>query len=260
MCARIKLDLLFDSLVITLWGCQMLSNLLESKATKQKRFGGSVVSVSFHALIVAGLIVATAHASITNEKSKPADISYVEVKKTEPPPQKQETPPSEKIHVVPTPKGFKVLIAPIEIPVDIPPIDLTRPITDDRNYTGKGTPGGTADGIGTTTKPTIIDPGHDYTLNEVERPVITAPGSPGPSYPDMLRSAGVEGTVLVEFVVDTTGRAEIATFKTLKSDNELFSLAVRNALQRMRFLPAEVGGRKVRQLVQQPFQFTLNKN
>ena len=46
----------------------------------------------------------------------------------------------------------------------------------------------------------------------------------------------------------------MATFKVLKSDNDLFSNAVKNALQRMRFLPAEVGGRKVKQLVQQPFQ------
>ena len=68
-----------------------------------------------------------------------------------------------------------------------------------------------------------------------------------------------EGTVLAQFVVDTTGRAEMNTFKVLKSDNDLFSNAVKNALQRMRFLPAEVGGRKVKQLVQQPFQFSLNR-
>ena len=39
----------------------------------------------------------------------------------------------------------------------------------------------------------------------------------------------------------------------------MFSLAVKNALPRMRFLPAEVGGRKVKQLVQQPFGFNINK-
>ena len=86
-----------------------------------------------------------------------------------------------------------------------------------------------------------------------------APGAQGPQYPDMLRTAGIEGTVLAQFVVDTTGRAEMSTFKVLKSDNDLFSNAVKNALQRMRFLPAEVGGRKVKQLVQQPFQFSLNR-
>jgi len=51
----------------------------------------------------------------------------------------------------------------------------------------------------------------------------------------------------------------MSTFKALKSDNDLFTTSVKNALQRMRFLPAEVGGRKVKQLVQQPFQFSLNR-
>jgi protein TonB len=62
--------------------------------------------------------------------------------------------------------------------------------------------------------------------------------------------------VLAQFVVVTTGRAEMSTFKALKSDNAPVRDAVKNALQRMRFLPAEVGGRKVKQLVQQPFQFS----
>jgi protein TonB len=34
---------------------------------------------------------------------------------------------------------------------------------------------------------------------------------------------------------------------------------VRVALRRMRFIPAEVGGVKVRQLVQMPFVFTLSR-
>ena len=69
----------------------------------------------------------------------------------------------------------------------------------------------------------------------------------------------VEGTVLAQFVVDTTGRADVSTFTALRSDNALFTSAVRAALGRMRFLPAEVGGRKVPQLVQQPFQFTVTR-
>jgi protein TonB len=34
---------------------------------------------------------------------------------------------------------------------------------------------------------------------------------------------------------------------------------VKNALPRMRFIPAEVGDKKVRQLVQQPFSFAITK-
>ena len=75
----------------------------------------------------------------------------------------------------------------------------------------------------------------------------------------MLRSANVEGEVLVQFVVDTTGRVENGSVKVLKSSHDLFTNSVRSALSNMRFYPAEIGGRKVKQLVQQPFNFTLTR-
>jgi len=75
----------------------------------------------------------------------------------------------------------------------------------------------------------------------------------------MLRSANVEGEVLVQFVVDTTGRVENGSVKVLKTSHDLFTNSVRSALNSMRFYPAEIGGRKVKQLVQQPFNFTLTK-
>ena len=74
----------------------------------------------------------------------------------------------------------------------------------------------------------------------------------------MLQSQGIKGTVMAQFVVDTTGRADVSTFKILDSPHELFSAAVRNALPKMRFIPAEVGGHKVKQLVQQPFVFNIS--
>jgi periplasmic protein TonB len=94
---------------------------------------------------------------------------------------------------------------------------------------------------------------------QVEKPVVQAPGSAAPRYPEILKSAGVEGEVLAQFIVDTTGRAETGSFKVLKTSHELFALAVKNALPGMRFLPAEVGGKRVKQLVQQPFVFAIQK-
>jgi len=40
---------------------------------------------------------------------------------------------------------------------------------------------------------------------------------------------------------------------------DLFTNSVKQALSGMRFYPAEIGGRKVKQLVQQPFNFTLTR-
>ncbi len=51
----------------------------------------------------------------------------------------------------------------------------------------------------------------------------------------------------------------MGSYKVLKTTHELFGSAVKNALPGMRFIPAEVGGRRVRQLVQQPFTFAIGK-
>ena len=85
------------------------------------------------------------------------------------------------------------------------------------------------------------------------------PGTGTLRYPAAMRRANREGEVLAQFVVDTTGRAEMGSYKVLKTTHELFGNAVKNALSGMRFIPAEVGGRKVRQLVQQPFTFAISK-
>ena len=237
----------------------MFNNLLESQAQKQKRLGGSITSIVLHTAVVIGLVVVTKNAGIVNEKPKEEKVDFVEVKKDEPkPPEPEKPPPPDVVAAPPPPKGFQVLSAPVEIPNVIPDIDLSKKVTDEADFSGKGVAGGIAKGVegGKGPVPQGDQPYFDF---QVEKPVVMAPGSQGPAYPDMLRTAGIEGTVLAQFVVDTTGRADMSTFKALKSDNDLFTNAVKNALQRMRFLPAEVGGRKVKQLVQQPFQFSLNR-
>jgi protein TonB len=98
-----------------------------------------------------------------------------------------------------------------------------------------------------------------YRADQVEKQVAVVPGTSAPRYPESLRSSGVEGRVIAEFVVDEQGRAQEGSVRFVRSDNQLFEDAVRVALRRMRFVPAEVGGRKVKQLVQMPFVFTLSR-
>jgi len=236
----------------------MFNNLLESKAKKQKRLGGSVTSIVLHAAVVAALVVVTKNAGIVEEKTKDEKLDFVEVKDEPKPPEPEKPPPPpDVVAAPPPPKGFQVLSAPIEIPNIIPEIDLSKKVTDEADFSGKGVAGGTSKGV--EGGKAVVQTDQPYFDFQVEKPVVPAPGTAGPNYPDMLRSAGIEGTVLAQFVVDTTGRADMSTYKVLKSDNDLFSTSVKNYLGRARFLPAEVGGRKVKQLVQQPFQFSLNR-
>lgn len=94
---------------------------------------------------------------------------------------------------------------------------------------------------------------------QVTKPAGRAPGSVVPRYPPELKAAGVEGEVLVQFVVDTLGAPALTTFRVLKSSHGEFTESVKTALPEMKFVPAELRGRKVRQLVQQPFVFAIQK-
>jgi len=155
----------------------------------------------------------------------------------------------------PPPKGFQVLTAPIDIPDKIPEVDLSKAVTDEADFSGSGVAGGTSKGVvGGVPQPVSDQPYFEF---QVEKQALAREGNPAPKYPEILRSANVAGEVLAQFVVDTSGRAEMKTFKSLKSDHDLFTAAVRTALPQMKFYPAEVGGRKVKQLVQQAFKFAV---
>ena len=107
----------------------------------------------------------------------------------------------------------------------------------------------------------LIDVGAErsYFEFQVEKQVAALPGNPAPRYPQSMRQANIEGEVLAQFVVDSSGRPEMWTFKVLKSTHPDFTASVRAAVPFMRFSPAELKGRKVKQLVQMPFVFGLNR-
>ena len=103
----------------------------------------------------------------------------------------------------------------------------------------------------------VVPTSGTFRADQVERQVALIPGSSPPRYPEALRSSGVEGQVVAVFVVNEMGRAEADSIRFSRSDNPLFESAVKESLRRIRFVPAETGGGKVRQLVQMPFVFTL---
>ncbi len=236
----------------------MFDQLLETKAAKQKKSGGTVISIILHTVLVAGAVYATNKTAEALEKPKEEKVVLTETKKEPEPEKPKEQPkPQEVVAQVAPPKGFQVPVPPLDIPDVIPDVDLSKKATDEADFSGKGVQGGIAKGVEGGTGPVISDqPYFDF---QVEKAAAAIPGSGSPAYPEMLKSSGVEGEALVQFVVDTTGRAELGSFKVLRASHDAFGQAVRSALPRMRFLPAEIGGRKVRMLVQQPFAFALNR-
>ena len=266
----------------------MMNTLLESKPKRERKLSGAIFSIALHSLIVFFAVYATARAGIPDDETRdPAEkVTFVktkkadpppEIKKEEPPPPKKEPPkakpksqpktqlpPAPKAEVAP-PKGFKVLEAPVSIPTEIPKIDLSAKITNEADFTGVGVRGGSSTGKegSTGTKEggaagSGVDTNRNYAEFEVERAVRPISGT-SVEYPESMRSSGDEGQVLAEFVVNEKGRVETSTFKVLDSSNPAFTQAVRNALSRMRFQPAQIGSTKVSQVVQQAFVFKLRR-
>jgi periplasmic protein TonB len=231
----------------------MFNQLLESKAKKEKMAGGTVFSIVLHTVLIAGAVYATARAGVKDDKAKAEKIQFVEMKKEPPKTPDKPPPPKEVVVKPPPPKGFQVLRAPVRIDIKIPEIDLSKAVTNESDFSGKGVKGGTGTGV----VGGIANANQTYFEFQVEKPAEMLSDSPKPKYPSVLESSGIAGEVQAQFVVSSSGKADMDSFKVLKSTNELFTQAVKNVLPRMKFSPAMIGGKPVNQLVQQSFQFAV---
>lgn len=80
---------------------------------------------------------------------------------------------------------------------------------------------------------------------------------PLPTYPELLRQAGVEGQVVLEARVDSTGRVQAGSIATVAASHHGFVEPARRALMSTLFRPARVNGRAVPMLIRVPFAFSI---
>jgi protein TonB len=98
-----------------------------------------------------------------------------------------------------------------------------------------------------------------YDEAAVERTAMPAPDNRRPRYPSRLIGRGIETRFNVTFVVDTSGGVDQQTVELPRSVEEEFTSAVAEVLSSWRFIPAQLGGRRVRQRVLQPFMFRVER-
>lgn len=113
----------------------------------------------------------------------------------------------------------------------------------DRGVLGRGVPAPNYDGA--------------YTEDLVEKSVMPYNDNPRPRYPVWLQERRVQDAFDVLFVVDSTGRVVEHSIRVLGRTERMLVEAVRYALKRSRYFPAEVGGHRVPQLVEQRFIFRI---
>jgi protein TonB len=235
----------------------VFENLIESKPRKKKSVGQTFVSLLVHAAMIFAAVKVTTGAAETI-KDIVADTTMVFLKPPPPPPPPPDQPPPDVVVAAnPPPKGFQTVVAPTDIPKDIPPIDLNEKPFDPKDFTGKGVEGGIAEGIVGGTGPVDIK-GEVFLEAQLDDPVQPI-SIPQPRYPPVLQSAGIAGTVDLQYVVDTTGHAEPGSFKVIKATHQAFAEPAKEAISKGVFKPARFKGQPVRQLVQQRISFKVGQ-
>jgi TonB family protein len=218
--------------------------LIESgRKPDTKIFGVGLVSLTIHTAIIAGAVYATLSAGETDTAVR-VDTTVVFIDQ-----QQQQKPPEPQPVQLDVPlKGFQTVVAPAVIPTNIPPVNLTEHF-DPKDYSGTGVEGGIATGL--------VPTGNEVFMEAIveEKPSVLS--GPQLVYPDLLKQAGIQGRVIVQAIIDTSGRAEPASVKILQSPNPGFDQPAKNYVLKALFRPARVHGRAVRVLVNVPIDFKI---
>lgn len=220
----------------------MVVTLIES-GRKKRLFSGSIPSLVVHSSIIGGAVFAS-----LNARPSDSQIAYdTTLVLLAPEPERPAAQPPEPELSVPV-KGFQTVSVPVIVPTNIPPVSLQEHF-DPKDFSGVGVEGGRADGL---------EPAPDQVFEESavdELPRLLA--APRPEYPILLRDAGITGRVLLQAVIDTTGRVDPASVKVVQSPNPAFDNSSRRWILQALFRPARIRGRAVRVLVNMPLDFSV---
>ncbi len=232
----------------------MFDNLIESDPGQGNSppAAGTLASLVLHGALAFGAVQATSpnETDVRSIDAYTTILVFADTPKPEPPEPKAPQPILDP--VTPVPFGFKLIDPPLIVPTGIPPVDTTVDF-DPRDYRPVGVPDSV---FAVVRDPGATDLSVIFTMFAVdERPRRIS--GPMPRYPEVLRQAGVEGNVVLEFVVDTLGRVEESTIRVIRATNQAFVASAIVVIKKSVFRPARVRGSAVRVLVQQSVGFTI---
>lgn len=215
------------------------------KFSGKRIFGVGTASLATHAVLIAGAVYATLHATPSDTQVK-MDTTVVLLA-----PQEQQKPaepqPAQMVEAL---KGFQTVAVPAEIPTDIPAVDLQQRF-DPKDYSGIGSEGGHANGVAPGGSEAYVEAIVD------EKPALLS--APPPFYPPLLKQAGIEGRVVLRAIIDTTGRVEPSSVRIVQSPNPAFDLPTKAWVMKALFRPARLHGQAVRVFINLPVDYGLVK-
>jgi len=211
-------------------------------------WGSRIASLAVHAILI-GMAVRFSGPPAAAGPYRPPTVDL----RISPQPNTRAAPPAGAPGVTPSPSPGRAINL-TDVPTAIPPIAAGDP------------PSGFV-----PAEPGLL-PGSDSFSLSVNTAVMTAPidarvADEGPRllshpplrYPEVLRQAGVEGRVMVEAVLDTTGRVEDGSLRVQRSDGPPFERAALELVRGSRYAAARHSGRAVRVRIVVPVVFSLRR-
>ncbi|MGE0439711.1 MAG: energy transducer TonB [Gemmatimonadales bacterium] len=231
----------------------MFAELIESAPSSRRWAAQSLLSLGFH-VAVGAAAVAAGHrmAAEAPTRPQPADIGIYLPPEA---PRRMTAPASAAAAPGPAapdlPTELSSFAVPADVPVGIPPVTATPSGDPGRFVTAPA-------GRCAFCSPAAAGPVGDspWRAESVDVPAAVE-WQPEPAYPALLRTAGLSGRVILQFVVDTLGRVERGSVEVVESPHEAFAASAMASIEASRFHPARVRGRVVRQLVRQGVTFTV---
>jgi len=224
----------------------------------RSHLSGSVpISIAAHLVVLLLLLIIPLAADVALPLPERGIPEFVRAMPVPPPP--AFVPASQRPA---TPTAPSTDVAPIDAPLTIEQ-EVAR--TDPQFDVPIGPPGGLPAGIGdpigtaaTVAPPPLPEPPRPPSpvrvaqLPEPPRKIVDA----RPVYPDIARISHVEGTVIMEAVLDTSGR--VTQLRVVRSV-PLLDQAALDAVRQWRYAPSLYGGRPVSVLMTITIRFTLNQ-
>jgi len=227
----------------------MFDTLLASSIAPRPQAGFGLIALLLHVAIVLGAIGATetSRAIVRTAARDTIRLYLTRPRMLEPDRSSPSTPPMGA-PAIPAPPPVQ------EGPPQIPAIQLSRSTGSSMDVGAFASMLGASDSARSARElgaaPAVLS------VTEVDGlPRLT--GQLRPRYPEALRRTGVSGQVMLEYVVESTGRVDSSSVRVLLSSNPEFTDAVREALRSVRFLPGLRSGQPVAVVVRQTIRFEI---
>lgn len=231
----------------------MFEVLPASAAMPARAWSSRLASLALHAAVIAAAVHLTDGTAQEPVRYTGPDTVIYRIPDDAPP---KPAPPPPGAPSTSTVTSVPALVMPDSVPDLIPPPgDSLLSVAPAPGNVPPGIPGGDSLRLLPGGSEGITTPIDARAADEAPRLLAHPPLR----YPEVMRQAGLEARVVVEAVLDTTGRIEPGSLRLSGGAHALFEAEARAVVTGSRYHPARLAGRAVRVRIQVPVAFSMRR-